>query len=106
MGTGFHAEPEGLKHTATHDIGKLIDHTQSSRSKITQTEQLDGQAFAGDVEVYEAHNEWYGARSMLLNVFSRNEENLDLAQKALIEVADRYIAADTENQRAFGGILP
>jgi hypothetical protein len=105
MGTGFHAEPEGLKHTATHDIGKLIDHTHSARGKIAQTEQLDGQAFAGDVEVYEAHNEWYGARSMLLNVFSRNEENLDLAQKALIEVADRYIAADTENQRAFGGIL-
>ena len=106
MGTGFHAEPEGLKHTAKHDIGKLIDHTHTARGKIAQTERLDGQAFAGDVEVYEAHGEWVGARSMLMNVFSRNEENLELAQKALIEVADRYIAADTENRNAFGGILP
>ncbi|MEV6240802.1 hypothetical protein [Lentzea sp. NPDC051838] len=105
MGTGFHAEPEGLKHTATHDMGKLIDHTHTARGKIAETEQLDGKAFAGDVEVYAAHNEWYGARSMLLSVFTRNEENLDLAQKALIEVADRYIAADSDNQRVFGGLL-
>ena len=42
---------------------------------------------------------------MLLNVFSRNEENLGLAQTALIEVADRYIAADDDNERAFGGFL-
>ncbi|MET9225003.1 hypothetical protein [Lentzea sp. NPDC003310] len=105
MGTGFHAEPEGLKHTATHDIGKLIDHTHTARTKIAETEQLDGRAFAGDVEVYAAHNAWAGARSTLLSVFIRNEENLDLAQKALIEVADRYIAADADNQGMFGGIL-
>lgn len=105
MGTGFHAEPEGLKHTAKHDIGKLIDHTHSARGKIAQTEQLDGQAFAGDVEVYEAHGEWAGVRSMLMNVFARNEENLELAQTALIEVADRYIAADSDSGRSFGGIL-
>lgn len=104
MGTGFHAEPEGLKHTAKHDIGKLIDHTHTARSKIAQTEQIDGRAFAGDVEVYEAHGEWDGARSMLLGVFARNEENLGLAQTALIEVADRYIAAESDNERSFGGI--
>ncbi|MFC3890635.1 hypothetical protein ACFOWZ_04060 [Lentzea rhizosphaerae] len=106
MGTGFHAEPEGLKHTAKTDIGKLIDHTHTARSKLAQTEQLDGQAFAGDVEVYEAHGEWAGARSMLLDVFARNKENLELAQEALIEVADRYIAADEDNQRTLGGLLP
>jgi hypothetical protein len=106
VGTGFHAEPEGLKHTAKVDIGKLIDATHTARGKIAQTEQLDGQAFAGDVEVYEAHGEWYGARSMLLNVFARNEENLGLAQEALIEVADRYIAADDDNKRTLGGLLP
>ena len=106
MGTGFHAEPEGLKHTAKRDIGKLIDHTHTARTKIAQTEQLDGRAFAGDVEVYEAHGEWYGARSMLLNVFGKNEENLGLAQEALIEVADRYIAADEDNKRTLGGLLP
>jgi hypothetical protein len=106
VGTGFHAEPEGLKHTAKHDIGKLIDHTHTARTKIAQTEQLDGRAFAGDVEVYEAHGEWYGARSMLLNVFGKNEENLGLAQEALIEVAERYIAADEDNKRTLGGLLP
>ncbi len=105
MGTGFHAEPEGLKHTAQHDLGKLIDHTHTARRKIAQTEQLDGQAFAGDVEVYEAHGEWAGARSRLLGVFARNEENLVLAQEALVEVADRYIAADDDNERTLGGLL-
>ncbi|MGW6936113.1 hypothetical protein ACWGE0_39070 [Lentzea sp. NPDC054927] len=105
MGAGFHAEPEGLKYTATHDVGKLIDHTHTARSKIAQTEQLDGRAFAGDVEVYEAHGEWFGARSTLLGVFAKNEENLVLAQEALTEVAERYIAADADNERAFGGFL-
>lgn len=106
VGTGFHAEPEGLKHTAKQDIGKLIDHTHTARGKLVQTEQFDGQAFAGDVEVYEAAGEWYNARSMLLNVFARNKENLELAQEALIEVADRYIAADDDNKRTLGGLLP
>lgn len=105
MGTGFHAEPEGLKHTAKHDLGKLIDHTHTARGKIAQTQDHDGRAFAGDVEVYEAAGEWYTARSMLLNVFSRNEQNLVLAQEALTEVAERYIAADSDNERTLGGLL-
>lgn len=105
MGAGFHAEPEGLKHTAKHDMGKLIDHTHTARTKLAHTEHLDGRAFAGDVKVYEALGEWRGARSMLLDVFAKNEENLVLAQEALIEVAERYIAVDSDQQRMFGGFL-
>lgn len=105
MGAGFHAEPEGLKHTAKHDMGKLIDHTQTARTKLAETEHLDGRAFAGDAEVYAALGEWRGARSMLLGVFAKNEENLELAQEALIEVAERYIAVDSDNERMFGGFL-
>lgn len=105
MGSGFHAEPEGLKHTAKHDMGKLIDHTQAARANLALTEHLDGRAFAGDVEVYAALGEWRGARSSLLGVFARNEENLALAQEALVEVAERYIAVDSDQQRMFGGFL-
>ncbi|SDN96798.1 hypothetical protein [Lentzea jiangxiensis] len=105
MGTGFHAEPEGLKHTAKHDMGKLVEHTESARLKLADTELLDGKAFAGHEEVYEAHREWLNARSMLLGVFARNKENLELAQEALTEVAERYIAVDADNERTFGGIL-
>ncbi|MCG8921323.1 hypothetical protein [Lentzea sp. CC55] len=105
MGTGFHAEPEGLKHTAKHDMGKLVEHTESARLKLAGTELLDGKAFEGDEEVYEAHREWSNARAMLLGVFARNKENLELAQKALTEVAERYIAVDEDNERTFGGIL-
>ncbi|MGW6448765.1 hypothetical protein [Lentzea sp. NPDC055074] len=94
-----------MKHTATHDMGKLIDHTHTARTKLAQTENLDGRAFAGDAEVYEAHREWSGARAMLLGVFAKNEENLHLAQEALVEVAERYIAVDSDQQRMFGGFL-
>ena len=105
MGSGFHAEPEGLKYTATHDMGKLIDHTRTARTKLAETEHVDGRAFAGDREVAAALGEWRGARAMLLGVFLENEENLALAQEALVEVAERYIAVDSDQQRMFGGFL-
>ncbi|WP_189153965.1 hypothetical protein [Lentzea pudingi] len=86
-------------------MGKLIDHTHTARTKLAETEHLDGRAFAGGAEVYDALGEWRGARSMLLGVFGKNEENLGLAQEALIEVAERYIAVDSDQQRMFGGFL-
>ncbi|WP_434443965.1 hypothetical protein [Lentzea sp. E54] len=94
-----------MKHTAKYDMGKLIDHTHTATSKIAETELLDHRAFDGDVEVYEAHRQWIDARSTLLSVFSSNEENLKLAQEALTEVAERYVAVDSGNQGMFGGFL-
>ena len=58
--------------------------------------QDDGDAFTGGSAVSDVETKWTESRDLLKRVLEDNMENLGLAKKALVEIADRYIAADED----------
>ncbi|OZM72208.1 hypothetical protein CFN78_16950 [Amycolatopsis antarctica] len=94
MGDGFYAEPEGLKKMARSEMADLIAAVDLSRSELASTLSDDDNTFDGSGAVDGPAAEWTSARDLLLRVLEDNAENLTLARRALVEIADRYVAAD------------
>lgn len=95
MGDGFNADPEDLKRVAEGDLDTIInDHVVVAKKCVSATTMHDPEAFSGGGEVTRVESGFRDARDLLVRVLEENAENLGLAKKALVEVADRYIESD------------
>jgi hypothetical protein len=82
MAGGFTTEVEGLENAADNALRPLAEELRAARARITATSEFDEAFSAGD----------------------GNAESLDLAARALREIAARYRAADGESAKAMNSI--
>lgn len=105
---GFRAKPDDLKKVANGDLDAIIfDYIEPAKKILLDTTQDDGEAFSGGSKLGEVETTWNESRGLLKRVLEDNMENLELARKALVEIADRYIAADDDaasELRSAGGM--
>jgi len=105
MAGGFTTEVEGLENAADNALRPLAEELRAARARITATSEFDGAFSAGDGSVFEAQlGTWQETRGFLERVFDDNAESLDLAARALREIAARYRAADDESAKAMNSI--
>lgn len=95
MGAGFKAEVDGLDAAADKALRPLSDQLRVARHQLTSTSEFDGAFTEGADSIFESSlGSWQEPRSFLERVLDDNAESLDLAARALKEIANRYRAAE------------
>lgn len=105
MGAGFKAEVEDLEAAADKALRPLSEELRVARRQITSTGEFDGAFSAGPDSIFEPQlHVWEETRGFLERVLDDNAETLELAARALREIAGRYRAAEEGSEQAMQNI--
>lgn len=96
---GFAVDPGNLRDAANKHLNNLTDDLTAAKLTVGSTSGFS--PFHGEGKLFGIVNEaWEESQYYLLRVLSDNIENVDLDRKALVEIATRYGAAETEAARS------